>query len=329
MGNKKYQIFVSSTYEDLKEERKTIIETISKLQHLPVGMELFVASNDEQFEYIKRTIDNCDYYVLILGGRYGSISEITGISYTEMEFDYAVSKGMPVLVFPYKDIEKLPEHKKDKDLTKIKAFIKKATDKRLAKFWDEDKNLVSDVIIALAEQFNSNPQRGWIRPDEADNSELLKELNEVRKEKEALIKQVKKLENSQNNFYKFEDIAKMDEEFTIHYTYGDLYLGNKHNAEIKMTWDEIFASIGPLCMEGCNLYGFKHSLAKHIKNKLINARDVEINEDDIDTIKIQLMALQLVEIIDKTHLIKLTPKGMDYLTKIKTVKTKKKAETLS
>lgn len=68
MSDKKYQIFVSSTYKDLKNERKAVIEQILNMGHLPVGMELLVASDDEPFEYIKRITNNCDYYVIILGG---------------------------------------------------------------------------------------------------------------------------------------------------------------------------------------------------------------------------------------------------------------------
>ena len=52
-------------------------------------MELFPATDDEQFEFIKRIIDDCDYYVVIVAGKYGSMTA-EGISFTEKEFDYAV-----------------------------------------------------------------------------------------------------------------------------------------------------------------------------------------------------------------------------------------------
>ena len=35
-------------------------------------MELFPAADEEQLNFIKRVIDDCDYYLLIVGGRYGS-----------------------------------------------------------------------------------------------------------------------------------------------------------------------------------------------------------------------------------------------------------------
>jgi hypothetical protein len=82
--NKRYQVFISSTYADLKEERSKVIQTIMELDCIPAGMEIFPAIDEEQFNFIKKIIDDCDYYLLIIGGRYGSISE-DGLSYTEKE----------------------------------------------------------------------------------------------------------------------------------------------------------------------------------------------------------------------------------------------------
>ena len=88
--NKKYQIFVSSTYKDLKQERQLAIDSIIKLRHIPAGMELFFATGENQFERIKPIIYESDYYLLILAGKYGTVCEDTGLSYTEMEYDFAV-----------------------------------------------------------------------------------------------------------------------------------------------------------------------------------------------------------------------------------------------
>src|SRR4051794_35054859 len=97
MQDKRYQVFVSSTYIDLKEERRAVTEAIMEMDHFPAGMELFPAFDEEQFSFIKKIIDDSDYYILIVGGRYGSVDE-NGISYTEKEFDYAVSQGIKVIV---------------------------------------------------------------------------------------------------------------------------------------------------------------------------------------------------------------------------------------
>jgi hypothetical protein len=92
----RYQIFVSSTYEDLREERQQATQAILEAGSFPAGMELFPASDDTLWELIKRVIEESDYYVVIVGGRYGNIGP-NGLSYTEMEYDYAIDKGIPVL----------------------------------------------------------------------------------------------------------------------------------------------------------------------------------------------------------------------------------------
>jgi hypothetical protein len=92
----RYQVFISSTFTDLKEERALVQNMLMQLDCIPAGMELFPAIDEEQLKFIKRIIDDSDYYVLIIGGRYGSVGK-DGISYTEKEYDYAVDKEMKVI----------------------------------------------------------------------------------------------------------------------------------------------------------------------------------------------------------------------------------------
>lgn len=89
---KKLQVFLSSTYTDLIDERQAAVEAILSIGHIPAGMELFKAGNESQLETIKRWIDESDIYVLILGGRYGSLEPKSQLSYTQLEYEYAVKK---------------------------------------------------------------------------------------------------------------------------------------------------------------------------------------------------------------------------------------------
>ena len=59
------------------------------MYHIPMGMEFFNAADEEQWEIIKSTIDSCDYYVLVIGQRYGSV-DAAGTSFTEKEWYYSV-----------------------------------------------------------------------------------------------------------------------------------------------------------------------------------------------------------------------------------------------
>jgi len=100
--NKKLQVFVSSTYTDLIEERQAAVQAILDAGHIPAGMELFKAGKS-QMKTIRKWIDESDVYMLILGGRYGSIEEKSGLSYTELEYKYALSKNMPVFAIVLDD----------------------------------------------------------------------------------------------------------------------------------------------------------------------------------------------------------------------------------
>jgi hypothetical protein len=112
--DKRYQVFIGSTYTDLKEERRVAIQTVIDLGCIPAGMELFPAADEQQLAYIKRVIDDCDYYLLIIGGRYGSVTA-EGISYTEQEYDYAVSQGLKVIAFIHENPDEISYGKSEHD----------------------------------------------------------------------------------------------------------------------------------------------------------------------------------------------------------------------
>jgi hypothetical protein len=58
--DKRYQVFVSSTFTDLQEERRQVMQALLELDCIPAGMELFPASDETQWSLIQRVIDDCD-----------------------------------------------------------------------------------------------------------------------------------------------------------------------------------------------------------------------------------------------------------------------------
>ena len=89
---KKLQVFVSATYEDLIKERQAAVEAILTAGHIPAGMELFTSGDESQMEVIKQWINESDVFLLILGGRYGSIEPKSGKSYIHLEYEHAISQ---------------------------------------------------------------------------------------------------------------------------------------------------------------------------------------------------------------------------------------------
>lgn len=95
---KKYQIFISSTYKDLKEERQAVVEQVLRNGHIPAGMELFRSDDRNQKKLIEEWIKASDVYILILGYRYGSIDEESQLSFTEWEYNLAEQLDKPRIV---------------------------------------------------------------------------------------------------------------------------------------------------------------------------------------------------------------------------------------
>lgn len=192
---KRYQIFVSSTFADLEVERGKVMETILKYDCFPAGMELFPAMDEDIFEYIKRIIDDSDYYLLIIGGRYGSVDE-NGVSWTEREYDYAVSKHIPVLVFDYKDFTQLPVNKTDLDdkkRRKLIAFKKKAPNGKLIKYWTNADNLALAVATSLKSVLELQPRIGWVRANSVPSADSQKEIERLKKEITEHLEEIKRL----------------------------------------------------------------------------------------------------------------------------------------
>ena len=160
--DKRYQVFVSSTFADLKNERSNVIQTLMEMDCIPAGMELFPALDEEQFEFIKKVIDDSDYYLLIIGGRYGSLSN-EGISYTEMEYDYAISQGVKVIALVHGSPEKLSAEKVEMSpeaQNKLEKFKNKVTTGRLVKFWNDARELAGLVALSLPKTIKTYPAVG-------------------------------------------------------------------------------------------------------------------------------------------------------------------------
>ncbi|EPY2703709.1 TPA: DUF4062 domain-containing protein [Yersinia enterocolitica] len=178
MEDIKYQIFVSSTYTDLSQARKKVIDTILSLYHFPVGMEMFSADDNEQWEVIQETINASDYYVIIIGHRYGSLSD-NEISFTEREYDYAKSLQIPILAFiQSRDIPTNASQRESNPILiqKLNDFIVKAQASKMCSFWTNEDELAKEVAIALPKFIKKAPRVGWIRGDKAALKEISKEL---------------------------------------------------------------------------------------------------------------------------------------------------------
>lgn len=217
---RKLQIFVSSTFLDLIPERQAAVGAILKAGHIPAGMELFTAGDKSQMDTIKKWIDESDVYMLILGGRYGSTEPTTGISYTELEYNYATEQNKPLFAVVITDqaLEKKVQVNGTGFLEKenpkeLKLFRQKVLS-NISSFFEDEKDIRLSVHESLSDFASSRELKGWVQADEiVDTKPLFEEIKKLSEEnqqlKMTLAEQEKKFaarSNRQDNFW---DVAEL------------------------------------------------------------------------------------------------------------------------
>lgn len=190
---KKLQIFVSSTYIDMIDERQAVVKAILDEGHVPAGMELFKGGKS-QLKTIKKWIDDSDIYLLILGGRYGSIDENSHLSYIQLEYEYAQKRNMPVFAILLEEnylLEKAIKLGKDNVFEtgeKIKAYnsFKNYVKTHIVRFANNIDSLKYQVNALLRDVYVDNDYKliGWVRGNKTLDDlsifteEDLKKINE-------------------------------------------------------------------------------------------------------------------------------------------------------
>ncbi len=325
--NKRYQVFISSTFEDLKEERQNVFKAILDLEHMPAGMEMFPATDDEAWEFIKEVIDLSDYYVLIIGGRYGSMDESL-ISFTEKEYDYAFNSKKPVIALLHEDPDSLPRAKTETSTDawkKLIDFREKVTSRHTCVFWKNPEELKAFLILGLTKTIKKNPAVGWIRANQASSDESLKEILHLRK-----IIQDLELQLNSDSFGKpnnIEELSHGEDVFDIDCSFqlsGDLfdddgnwtYDEKDYTATLTVTWNQLWGGISPKLIHDATIDDLKSALKEFLKElgkdfwiADSGLEDAELEFFDLadsvyDTVFVQFRALGMMKESSKTRSVK-------------------------
>lgn len=295
--DKRYQVFISSTYTDLRNERQLVSQILMELNCIPAGMELFPATDEEQFSFIKTIIDDSDYYLLIIGGRYGTVTE-EGISYTEKEYEYAVSKAKPVVALLHGSPTSLSMDRSEiseNARAKLNTFRERVSNGRLVRYWTSPQELQSHVAISMTSTIARIPATGWVRGSAAASEDLLNEINELRKKNERLQIKLNKYETSALELG-FEP-AGLDSLFVINGKYYSERARQQQAWKIEASWRDIFYYISPYLLK--SIIEAKASeilrLALLKKAKLPNGLS-SLDDQNFQTISVQLKVLGIIDI---------------------------------
>jgi len=315
--NKRLQVFVSSTFTDLVEERQSAVSAILKAGHIPAGMELFTAGDKSQLEIIKRWINESDVYMLILGGRYGSIEPESGLSYTELEYNYALEIEKPLFACVIND-EALEIKVKDKGTSvtenenpKLLKLFKKKVLSNMSAFFDDCKDIRLCVLESLPEISVTRELSGWVSGKEIPDTKglvdeitkLNKENSEFKKENSALQKKLDSIKNL-DSATNFEDLSKILSTIKISIPSNIIEKESDHS----MNLFDLFYINKEICING-------------ITNRINQSKDIYYLYNDICP-KLQIHNLMQNEKVAGVQYRRfaITKKGQEYLAYIEKVR---------
>jgi len=349
--DRRYQVFISSTFTDLIEERREVMQALLELDCLPAGMEMFPAANDDQWTLIKKVIDQSDFYVVIVGGRYGSMSEV-GISYTEMEYDYAEGQGIPILGFVHADPGSIPANKTEMDAAareRLENFRAKVQTRHV-KMYNGAEDLGSKVSRALNIAMRGTDAEGWVRGRFATTPEAENEVAQLRVQVAELKQEAQSVKAAEAQIP--DDIASGDDvydmRFSIYYhSSSGLHAQAfsfepaeilEHTTTVPVTWNQIMAELAPRLVDEAS----EHELAKALNSfaqrllgdhkellppSLGELSDVRLSGQALDDILMQLFALNVTAhgtkpraVADRSKYWRLTEMGKDTLLKLRAIK---------
>lgn len=299
----KYQVFISSTYEDLKVERDQVIRAVLEMGHIPVGMEMFSAADEEQWQIIAKHIEESDYYAVIAAHRIGSMAD-DGVSYTRKEYEYAVEKGIPILGFVIDDKASWPPQHVESSTGPKKALdaFKSLIREKPVSFWSSAEDLHGRFTVALMKAITARPREGWVRASAAGGGpEVMQEVVRLSAENAELRKQAAQAKAASEKEHLDEIKQTLDILFatkkTPSYRYTNLGPWQKDSTVDLFT---IFRHIAPQMIVEASVDSLASTLAMILRTDKNRSWDI-VAVNQMRTILADLMTLDLVQPSTKRH----------------------------
>ena len=203
--------------------------------------------------------------MLILGGRYGSIETNSGKSYTQLEYEYALSKNIPVFAVVISNsyltqkinsmgYDKVTEQDHPDKYKSFKEFVMS----KIIREVNDSKDIQIAIHSTLNKFLNEYELTGWIRNTNENNITLLtKENNALLKENNLLNQQIQKLQEqlafkTQKQFgdYSFEQLVKIFKN-KIFDLPTDLEINTEKNSIDALSFFYLYFNLLTIGIENC------------------------------------------------------------------------------
>ena len=306
-SEKKYQVFVSSTFSDLQDARQEVMLALLSMGMIPTGMELFPTEQNNQWPMIQKVIAECDYYVVLVGGRYGSLSPM-GLSYTHREYIFADTKKKPVIAFLHDHPDQLPAHERENSRegeVRFRDFSKLLQEKALFRFWSSPSDLGEAVKKAMPQLVKEHPASGWVRAGQVTDLNAVREVQELKA-------RIQELEHEREEWVMerrppVENLAKGSDAVVLQYSCNVYIKGDCKvtMTEMRVTWNDVFAAVCPRLMSEAPESVMREAVEELIASSALEnvqsslpkahaVRNIVLSTHSFNQVKIHMRALGLI-----------------------------------
>ncbi len=297
MIDKRYHVFISTTEADMHAERVVLSQTLVSQGFFSWGLEQRTPLTTA---FARRQIDDCDYFILMLGSRYGELSA-SGVSYMHLEYIYAVTKQKPILVLMYEAPESRADEFQDQTpegKLKFLDFRRQLQRERDMVMTFRDLRDLEVAIRHTMPQFLTRyPAQGWIRPNQQQVQQLQDENEQLRQK---LIQLEQQQPRPSSTAQRPMDLPQVQghEEIAFDYKVHAYQDGNfrELRPQRKLSWNDLLMVIGPGFSPAMPEDSFAKILNDYLNSTaLADVRDVMPRAHAVARCQINIRALHMIK----------------------------------
>lgn len=300
MASKHYQVFISGSHSDLKEERTALLYTLLGIGCIPIGPELLQNFGDDSqdiWPLVRQQIDDSDYVLVLNAGRYGPLTQ-SGVSFMHREYTYANTRRKPILCLLRDEFRPLPAEFTEttaEGQARLRVFRNELKNHTEIK-WGSVEGMQQAVQRHLPAFIEDHPTAGLVRPESASFS--------LREENLQLRQQVAELNDLRETLAPTSG-GNLDESLSERVEFAfmcNLFIeGNCKRATLKasISWNSIFGAFAGPLSPAATEDKIKISLSKYLEDayaSLVSKRHPEahaVNEFQFTEHSMRMIRLQL------------------------------------
>ncbi len=222
---------------------------------------------------------------------------------------------------PSGKVEHEPEQQKKLD------DFKKEISKKLWQTWDNKDSLASAVVLSLNKLIKTKPRTGWVRYVSL-SAEANKQILALKEENEALKAKLRQVEEEDPKGIEVFQQGDDDVVLTVSYFYV-----SRHYIKISLSWNRIVSILAPALVDESSEEKMKSVFIESVREDILKAdksynhNHSKIEEESFQQIKVQLIALRIIELSDRKRTVKdtetywrLTPYGFRVMMNLKALR---------